>query len=592
LLGLIRLAIPTAYSADSLLVVLADTGMSRDGYPVLKHHADEAAIRDVLSRGFSGKLLRLYHLEQTYLERAAHIKPEPAYLLFSNRQGGFPRFGFYLANDDKRHAGYVDLYRTKTLTGKFGSDDQIFPHELGHVIVRQLAGVPPQGGSNQLHALGVQTDPYNAWSEGFAEHFQVMSVDDPDAHPTTRALASDPGEQALARRLLANYSREVASRWAPLSPRRMGFLFWYSGTEQVLRYHAVKANLFARFPKLPEALLGMPDPYPAYLLQNILPGDPGDPVKPVPVLLSTEGVISALFHRWVTDPALQHHYRDEEFYGRFGTAPGSVTPLENAYLKLFHVLYTGKPQEAAAVIESYRSIFQDEAPLVDNVTRDALCGQKVSLPAAIWLANPDFQTGSSLFDQFRGLPRVHSFDLNASTFLDLISVPGVDKALANRILLSGPFGALSDLERVPGFSPDLKARFERMAEGMKRIRAAASEEESAFQLDKILRPYLLRALAALIVSTAAGSVLYKWARRIAVPRLILNSLAASLLAFAAGWIVIGAEGWKAGLFPVILFGIPASLWQAMAQKSAGAAVRQLLAWALASLPAVLLMQTL
>ena len=168
LLCLLWLAVPSVFSSDSLLVVLADTGRIRDGYPVLKHHPDEATIREVLTRGFSGKILKLYRLEQTYLERSAGIKPEPAYLLFSNHQGGFPRFGFYLENEDKRHAGYVDLYRTKTLTGRFGSDDQIFPHELRHVIVRQLAGDPPQGGSNQIHAIGVQTDPHNAWSEGFA----------------------------------------------------------------------------------------------------------------------------------------------------------------------------------------------------------------------------------------------------------------------------------------------------------------------------------------------------------------------------------------------------------------------------------------
>jgi hypothetical protein len=75
-------------SADPLLVVLTDTGKIRDGYPVLRHHPDEAAIASVLSRGFSGKILRLYRLEQTYLERAARIRPEPAYLLFSNHQGG------------------------------------------------------------------------------------------------------------------------------------------------------------------------------------------------------------------------------------------------------------------------------------------------------------------------------------------------------------------------------------------------------------------------------------------------------------------------------------------------------------------------
>jgi hypothetical protein len=254
------------------------------------------------------------------------------------------------------------------------------------------------------------------------------------------------------------------------------------------------------------------------------------------------------------------------------------------------VLYTRRPQEAAAVIGSYRTAFPDEAPLIDEVARDVLLGQKIELPPAIWLANPDFQTGTSLFDQFRGLPRIHTFDLNALTLLDLIGVLGVDRALAERILRSGPYGALADLQRVRGFTPERAAQFASMAERMKSMRAAASEEETAFRLDRILRPYLLRALAMLAIATAAGSVLYRWVRRISVPRLVLNSLAAPLMVFAAGWIVIGAEGWIAYLGPLILFGVPASLWQAKKHKNARAAARQFLAWALTSLPAVLLMQ--
>lgn len=589
-LAFLCLTASPAPAADPLLVVLSDTGKIRDGCPVLRHHPDEARIASVLSRGFSGKILRLYRLEQTYLERADRIRPEPAYLLYSNHQGGFPRFGFYLEDEDKRNAGYVDLYQTKTLTGQFGTDDQIFPHELGHVIVRQLAGAPPEGGANQIHAVGVRTDPYSAYAEGFAEHFQIMAVDDPDADPATRSLASDAQSETRVRKLLTAYAREVQARWAPASPRRMGFLFWYSSAEQALRYHAVKANLFARFPELPEDLLNGRDLYPAYLLQNILPGKQGGPAKPVPIMLSTEGVISALFHRWVTNPALQQRYRDEGFYRRFGTAPGDVTPQENVYLKLFHVLYIRRPQEAAAVIDSYRAAFPDEASLIDEVVRDVLLGQKIELSPAIWLANPDFQTGTSLFDQFRGLPRIHTFDLNASTLLDLISVPGVDRALAERILRSGPYGALADLQRVEGFTPELAARFASMAERMKSMRAVASEEETAFRLDRILRPYLLRALAVLAIATAAGSFLYRWVRKIAVPRLIVNSLAASLMIFAAGWMVIGAEGWIAYLVPLVLFGIPASLWQAKKHRSIRVAARQFLAWALTSLPAVLLMQ--
>ena len=185
-----------AAAPPQLLVVLEPTGKTRDGLPVLTRHRDGGRVAAVLARGFSGRLLRLYALEQAFLSRATGRAPEPAYLLLSNRQGGFPQFGFYLDGVKKADAGWVDLHRSSTLSGRFGAMDQIFPHELLHVIVRQLAGEPRESGGNQMHAIGVRTDPVNAFGEGFAEHVQVMSVDDPDAAPGDRRA---PGRWRRAR---------------------------------------------------------------------------------------------------------------------------------------------------------------------------------------------------------------------------------------------------------------------------------------------------------------------------------------------------------------------------------------------------------
>jgi hypothetical protein len=174
---------------NPLLVVLSDTGQIRDGLPVLKPHPEGPAVAEALLKGFPLKLLRLYRYVQIYLNAGPNGRPEPAYLLFSSHQGGFPRFGFYLQDKLKKGTGYVDLFRTKELTGHFSAVDQIFPHELGHIIVRLLSGEPSPGGANQIHAIAVRTDPKVAFREGFAEHLQVMAVDDPEADPSTHALA-------------------------------------------------------------------------------------------------------------------------------------------------------------------------------------------------------------------------------------------------------------------------------------------------------------------------------------------------------------------------------------------------------------------
>jgi hypothetical protein len=118
-----------------MLVVLQPTGQVRNALPVLTPHREAAAVDRVLTHGFSGRLVRLYAMEQEYLGQATGVAPEPAYLLLSTRQGGFPQFGFYLDDQAKTSAGWVDLHRSSSLAGRFGAMDQIFPHELLHVIL-------------------------------------------------------------------------------------------------------------------------------------------------------------------------------------------------------------------------------------------------------------------------------------------------------------------------------------------------------------------------------------------------------------------------------------------------------------------------
>ena len=385
-----------------LLVLLEPTGQTRDGLPVLTRHRAGERVVAVLSRGFSGRLLRLYALEQAFLARATGRAPEPAYLLLSDRQGGFPQFGFYLDGVKKADAGWVDLHRSSTLSGRFGAMDQIFPHELLHVIVRQLAGEPRESGGNQMHAIGVRTDPVNAFGEGFAEHVQVMAVDDPDAVAETAALRGDGEVRARAEREFAAYGAELAARFPLARPSQTRFLLWFSQSEQVLRYHAVKANRFARAPAIPARLLDRPDKYHAYLYQSVVPGAPTDARKPASVMLSNEGVVAHLFWRFVSDPALQRRFLDEQTCAAFGVTAADVSPLENVYLKLFVALFEGRPATAAELLRAYVRRFPEDAADVERVAREALLGQ--DLPAA-----PEILAGERSTDDrhqpLRSVPR-------------------------------------------------------------------------------------------------------------------------------------------------------------------------------------------
>lgn len=581
---------PDAAAPPELLVVLTDTGSEREGLPVLARHPDPERQLAVLTRGFSGRLLRLYRLEQQFLAARDGRAIEPAYLLLSTTQGGFPRFGFWLDDERKDGVGYVDLHRDSDVSGRFGGMDQIFPHELVHVIVQQLAGEPPEGGSNQVHAIAVTTDRVTAFSEGFAEHVQVMAVDDPDAVPETARLREDATIPGRAQRRLDAYRRALAATWAPAPAARMAFALWFGQTEQALRYHAVKANLFARAPAIPERLLLARDRYPAYLLDNVLPGTPADPLEPPARLCAREGFVSALFWRWVTAEALRARYREPAFYEAFGTTRDAVDPTENAYLKLFAALAAGRPHDTPALLRAYVDAFPDEADAVGELLRAAGAGWPLVLPAEIWLANDDFQVGTTLYDQFRALPRRHTLDVNAASLVDLITVEGMTRRTAEAMLEAAPFTTLDDVRGVPGMTPELFGRLEAMAATMSKIRAGEIEDSVSLDLMRLLRPYLYRAAAWIVACALAAALLYRASRRLGWLRLALNGLAAASVGLLATWVV--APGPWAPLLPLVLFGLPGAAWQLARSRRVAGPARVLAAWALACLPALVVTQPL
>jgi len=571
-----------AAAEEPLLVVLTETGREREKLPVLALHPDGSRIAAQLDRGITAELIRVYRWIQ--IRRGMHI--EPAYLLMSSKQGGFARYGFWLGNEKKSAAAYIDVHRDWGLSGRFGAIDQIFPHELGHAIFHHLGIDPPDGsGANQIHAVAVRTDRFTAFNEGFAEHFQIMAVDHPGAASDTRALTNARDLDLAAQRHLSAYRNELTAMLAPAARMRMGFPLWYSNDERVLRYFAVKRNEFVREPVIPEALLERHDRFAAYLLENTFPGDANGAIKPAGRLIASEGALSAFFHRWATHPGLQQRYRDAEFYQAFGTTAHEVTPWQNVYLKLFHAMNERKPRDASALVKAYREIFPDEAPLLDAVVADALGVRTLNVAPEIWLANADFTHGTTIFDQFRGAPRQHTFDLNAASMVDLTSVRGVTPELARAIARSAPYASVDDLARVPGVSADLVSRMKAMTKNMAALRAAAGDEDQ-LSMETIFLPFLWRALIALFTAALGGAVLYRLTRRRGgIFRTIASGLGAALVGVLASWISGNV------LIPIaavlVLFGLPSALWQLYKNRSLRPALTALGVWAATALPAVI-----
>lgn len=578
LVSVVRASGQPAAPAEELFKVLATTGAERDGLREVAAHPNPGPYLDALLTGYSGRIIRLYALAQRFSH--PDRPTQPAYLVLTGTQGGFPRKGFH-DGAPRPDVYWVDLHRDGQVSGRYGAMDQIFPHELLHIIVGDLAGEMPVSNATQVHAVGVRTDRVTAFNEGFAEHAQIMAIEDPDAPAATRALAADVALRDRAFGRTTDYERALAARWRVAPKPLMTFPLWFSGSEQVLRYHAVRDNLFAREADIPARMYTASRAYDAYRLEHVLPGTPDAPPKPLSRLVATEGVVSAFFYRLVNHEALRRGDRDEAFYARFGVTRAEIDDLDNAYLKIFAAIREGG-FDTAAVADAYKRLFPEEAAAVDEVWRSTF--GPGTLPAEIWLLNPDFLTGTSLFDQFRGSPRAYAFDLNAASMTDLVAVPGVEAALASAILEAAPFTSLDDLSAVPGMTPDVLARFTRMADVMRDPASAGIEAEGQLSITGILVPYVWRALGFWALCAVAGALCYRAVRRARWWRLAFVGLGAALVALVAGWFSSVAVALAA---PVVIFGLPGTLVSLWRTRSVSTALRVPLAWLCATLPAVL-----
>ena len=203
---------------------------------------------------------------------------------------------------------------------------------------------------------------------------------------------------------------------------------------------------------------------------------------------------------------------------------------------------------------------------------------------------PAFRTGTTLYDQFRALPRRHTFDLNAASLVDLLTVEGMTRATAEALIGMAPFVSLGALGAVPGLTPELAARFETMAGTMSKIRAGEIEESVSFDLMGLAGPYLYRAGAWILVCALASALLYRTMRRLGWLRLTLNGVAAASVGLLATW-VLAAGPWTA-LLPLALFGLPGAAWQLIGSRHGARPGRVLAAWALACLPVIAISQPL
>jgi hypothetical protein len=475
-------------------------------------------VRAALETSFAQQVLRLDRYARNLLlhhEPGRGAEPrltEPMYLLLSREEGGFPRYGFWLEDPSgaKRLilAGYVDLVVDEEDIDS-GSLEEIFSHELGHLILRSLLGEIWGGPSRKMHQSMTVTDYPTAFDEGYAEHFQP--------------LVRDAMDNA--------YLRELSKGATATDLDRL----WLSRFDEQLRTDGVKRNLFVHRKALPAlALQPDPDRYQLYLDSETSVDFLSDELKNAQEMMASEGVIATLFYRFVNDDRLCNRYREAGFYQPF-LAPGVsmaeiknvISPYENVNLKLFVAMRKVAAQSVnphqpliIEIVDAYASLFPEDAEAILGVflqtTRGVTASQELAtafegaaiagrrgdmeafrqrsaaaftllkatseqvaqgklalganLGPELWVFNSSFRIAPAVWERERTEPL--TLNLNTATEAELMTLPGVDLGTARRIVAErrarGFFRSLDELCAVAVLSPELSKSLAEMSAEMGR----------------------------------------------------------------------------------------------------------------------------
>jgi hypothetical protein len=132
-----------------------------------------ASLQREAAQGATAAVLALDELAM----RTAGAPVTTTWLYLSREDGGFARRGFWLREGDGTRwvdEAMVDLVVDAGSVAD-GSFEEIFAHELGHVMLRRLLPELPSGYSRTPHHSFSVTDQQTAFDEGWATHFQGLA---------------------------------------------------------------------------------------------------------------------------------------------------------------------------------------------------------------------------------------------------------------------------------------------------------------------------------------------------------------------------------------------------------------------------------
>ncbi|MCX7711813.1 MAG: helix-hairpin-helix domain-containing protein [Clostridia bacterium] len=400
------------------VVILSTTNEQKDGFAVLEEGWQNQSVQALINNSFMKKSLQIYSIAQKY----SNTKGEPFYLTFKPNSGEYGRIGFYLKKGgtliDKTSSPYIEL-NTEELTSspaRLQSLTQIFPHEMGHVLVGMTVPSMKEEkmGSLEMHNSNVITQYSTAFHEGFAEHFEIISRQFEENKELKDGIYQDMEQvRKTIGPILSKAERDFDL------PLRLGYFrstafFWVNKAEGLRREQlpvngeAIYKNSSRQFNDTEKTILYRKMGFKQDLSQK----------RSLQQCLSTESVISSFFLRLYKEnslPMLEHYSKVLEVFSKH-VGKDEKPPL----IQFVRGYALEHPEEKEKILKIYREAvgydFFDE------------------MIPELWMISKGNHIRMAM-DQFGAvkLP-LYIFNINTCEVEDLLKLDGMKRSEAEKII--------------------------------------------------------------------------------------------------------------------------------------------------------------
>lgn len=399
------------------VIVLKGTDETKDGFPVYELMDDDKLFMDIYNKSFIKKSVELYGLAMQY----SNLKSKDIYIAFRKNSGCYGRIGFYLKKDgqlyDKTKSPYIELStgqlkRYNTLE----SITQILPHEMGHVLQQITTSNNQKMNQNvvDMHYSNIQTEYSTAFSEGFGEHFEVISRmyeenneiknginEDIERTKNSTKSVVDSGSRDFTLPLRLDYYREVSPLWQQ--------------KYENLKRHELGLSGDGKYKNLSYDFI---DPEKSILYRNMGLYQDKTKMKSLEQSLSTEIVVSNFFIKLITTDNVELNERYSKVFNVF-----------NKYLNK-----DSKPQ-LIEFVSGYIKEYPKEKERLLQIFKDST-GHDFTEECApeIWCIS-EGEHSNTIFDQFKELKfPYYIFNINTCEKEDLLRLKGINKSDAEGII--------------------------------------------------------------------------------------------------------------------------------------------------------------